>query len=261
VQRALRLDPELPAMAYTFIQSVSGGILQGDRLAMEITIGRSAMAHVTTQSAIKVYRMERNHSSQRVSVRVEEGAYFELLPDYLIPYRGARLYQEVDLQVAADATMLFWDAVVPGRVSSGEAFAYELLHTRIEASDLDGRLRFTDNVVLEPGRQDPRRPGLLGDHPALGTFYVLTTLISGANLAEHFDQAIGGLEGVEASASQLPRGDGAVVRVVAADSLAVQAALYRAWREARQAILGVGIPRLHTIKYGDEPVSQRGGNR
>lgn len=104
VQRALHLDPALPSMAFALIQSVSGGILQGDRLGIEITVAGGAQAHVTTQSATQLYRMERNYATQRV--RVEPGAYLEFLPDYLIPYRGARFYQEIAVEVADGATLL-----------------------------------------------------------------------------------------------------------------------------------------------------------
>ena len=253
VQRALHLDPCLPGMAFALVQSVSGGILQGDRLAIEVTARAGAQAHVTTQSATKLYRMEQNYATQRMSIRVEPGAYVEFLPDYLIPYRGARLYQEIDLQVADGGTLLFSDALAPGRVASGEAFAYDLLFTRIRASDEAGRLRFADTLLLEPARADPRRPGLLGGHPNIGTLYVLTGRVNAAELANRLHACLQGIDGLDAGASRLPRDDGAVVRLRGVSMPLVQAACQRAWQAVRQAILGVGVPPVHRIKYGREP--------
>jgi urease accessory protein len=158
VGRALYLDRALPGMAFALAQSVGGGVVQGDRLGLDITVGPGAQAHFTTQSATKIYEMERNYATQVVRVRVEAGAYLEFLPDYLIPYRNARFYQEVDLEVADDATLLFSDAIASGRVAYGEVFDYDLLITRIQARGPDGRLRFTDTTVLEPARRDPRGP-------------------------------------------------------------------------------------------------------
>lgn len=253
VQRALYLDPCQPGMAFALVQSVSGGILQGDRLAIEVTAGAGTQAHVTTQSATKLYRMERNFATQRISIRVEPGAYVEFLPDYLIPYRGARLYQEIDLHLAEGGTLLFSDALAPGRVASGESFAYDLLFTSIRASDEAGRLRFVDTLLLDPAPADPRRPGLLGGCPNLATLYVLTNTVGAAELAGRLHACLQGIDGLDAGASRLPGNDGAVVRLRGVSMPLVQAACHRARWTARQAILGVGVPPVRRIKYGREP--------
>jgi urease accessory protein len=253
VQRALHLDPSLPQMAYAIIQSVSGGILQGDRLAVDIEAGPQARVHVTTQSATKLYRMEHNYATQRLNVQAAQGAYVEFLPDYLIPYRGARLYQEIDLCVADDATLLFSDAVAGGRVNSGELFAYDLLFTRLNARNTDGALRLVDTVVLEPGRTTPSDPGLLGRHNSFGTLYVFTHMTGAAELADTLYQSLQGVSGVDAGASRLPYGAGVVVRILGENMGLVQAALHRTWQVTRQVLLGVGVPPLHSMKYGREP--------
>jgi urease accessory protein len=253
VQRALYLDPCLPGMAFAVIQSVSGGVLQGDRLAIEVTARAGARAHITTQSATKLYRMERNYATQRITVRVEATAYAEFLVDYLIPYRGARLYQEIELCVAEGGTLLFWDALAPGRVAFGESFAYDLLVTRVRASDEAGALRFADTLVLDPARADPRRAGLLGDYRNLGTLYVLTDRADAATLADRLHDCLQGIEGLDGSASRLPRGDGAVARVRGTSMAPVQTACLHAWRVARELLLGVDAPPIHRLKYGSEP--------
>ncbi len=256
VQRALYLDPALPGMAFAFIQSVSGGILQGDRLGTEITVSDGAMAHVTTQSATKLYRMERNYATSRLALRVCAGAYLEFLPDYLIPYRNARLYQEIALEVSDDATLVLSDGLAPGRVTHGESFAYDLVFTRLTAVDAGGGLRLTDTVLSQPGRRDPRRAGILGGQSHLGSLYVLTRRTPAAELAERLHACLQGLADADGAASRLPGSDGAVVRVLGDTSHAVQAGLHRAWEAARGSILGVGVPRVHTIKYGREPLAR-----
>src|SRR6266487_2880933 len=79
-QRALYLEESLPSMAYMYIISPSGGILQGDR-----------------------YRMEKNYATQIVNVVVDDSCYFEFIPDQIIPYRDSRFYQKVDLKVHDNA--------------------------------------------------------------------------------------------------------------------------------------------------------------
>ena len=256
VQRALYLDSSLPDMAFGVIQSVGGGILQGDRLGIKISAGPRARAHITTQSATKLYRMEHNYATQHLQIEAGPGAYVEFLPDYLIPYRGARLYQEIELCVADDATLLFSDALAAGRVGSGEKFAYELIFTRLSGRNAEGALRFADTLVLEPGRTTPGRLGVLGRHTSLATLYVQTRQVAAAELARALHQALQGIDGVDAGASSLPHDAGAIVRILGADMSLAQVALHRAWRVTRQTLLGVGVPPIQSIKYGAEPTLQ-----
>ena len=253
VNRVMYLDEALPDLAVVFIQSVGGGIVQGDRLAVEISLGPGARAHVTTQSATKVYRMERNYATQRLEVRVERGAYLELMTDFIIPYEGARFYNEIDLAVASDATMIYSEAVSPGRVAFGESFAYELLHTRLRARSLEGDLRFADTTILAPRSTGLERRGMLGTHTDLGSLYVLTRDVASPELAEALRDSIEVPPGIDACASTLPHGDGAFARILAGSSGAVQGAIHAAWRSSRMAILGIDIPKIHRIKYGVDP--------
>ena len=49
IQRAVYLEKSLPEMAYLYIISPSGGILQGDRYKIDITLKNNAVSHITTQ--------------------------------------------------------------------------------------------------------------------------------------------------------------------------------------------------------------------
>jgi urease accessory protein len=52
-QRALYLEESIPSMAYIYIISPSGGILQGDRYRMDIKLKNNAYSHITTQEFIE----------------------------------------------------------------------------------------------------------------------------------------------------------------------------------------------------------------
>src|ERR671919_2686033 len=103
-QRALYLEEALSKMAYMYIISPSGGILQGDRYRMDITLRNNACAHITTQGATRIYRMEKNYATQIVNIIVDDGCYFEFIPDQIIPYRNSRFYQTVSLSIHDNAT-------------------------------------------------------------------------------------------------------------------------------------------------------------
>src|SRR5918994_6789927 len=121
-QRAMYLEETLPAMAYVYIVSPSGGILQGDRYRIDIALGNNTFAHVTTQGATRIYKMENNYASQIVNIKVEDESYFEYIPDQIIPFRNSKFYQEVELTIHNNATTIYSEMIVPGRVASGEKF-------------------------------------------------------------------------------------------------------------------------------------------
>ena len=55
--RVFYLDRAAPQAATVYLQSLSGGLTQDDRVALRISTTGSAIAHVTTQAATKVHSM------------------------------------------------------------------------------------------------------------------------------------------------------------------------------------------------------------
>ena len=87
-------DDALPDLAWLFTITTAGCVLQGDRLALDITLGPGARAHVTTQSATKIHAMDANYASQFQSITLDDGAYLEFLPEPLLPHRQSRFASE-----------------------------------------------------------------------------------------------------------------------------------------------------------------------
>ena len=174
IQRAIYLEETLPAMAYIYIISPSGGILQGDRYRIDITLTKNALAHVTTQGATRIYKMENNYGTQMVNIKVDEGGYLEYIPDQIIPFRNSRFYQDVELRVHENATMIYSETIVPGRVASGEKFEYDICYIKTIARNQSGKPRFIDIVKLEPKKEDLTADGILGNFDVLGTIYIVT---------------------------------------------------------------------------------------
>lgn len=58
------IDPARPDMPYIMLLQLGGGMLQGDRYRIDITCGAGAAAHITTQSAGKLYKCEENYITQ-----------------------------------------------------------------------------------------------------------------------------------------------------------------------------------------------------
>lgn len=241
VLRPLYVDPRRPDIAFVYVLS-HGGTLQGDRARIDVTCAPGAAAHVTTQSAGKIYRMERNYATQLVCLTARPGSFLEYLPDPTIPFRDARFYLRTELTVDPAATAIVGEMLLPGRVAHGEHHDYAAYHSRFEARSPDGQLCFADTLDFSRHTQSLHSPGRLASHSVLATLYVVTRQIPGRVLSDRLHDRVAGCRDVFGAASELPNGCGAWVRVFGAASSTVAAALHAAWDEARLVLIGAPAP-------------------
>ena len=235
-QRALYLEEALSNMAYMYIISPSGGILQGDRYRMDITLRKHAFAHITTQGATRIYRMEGNYATQIVNIDVGEDCYFEYIPDQVIPYRDSRFYQEANLRVHDNATLLYSEIITPGRVASGEHFDYDICYMKATAKDHSGGLKFTDVAMLEPKKRDMKVFGVLSNHDVVGNMYIITkNKLQEINIG--VNTALKAIPNVYAGATILPSNSGVGIRMLANTASDVRSVIYEVVRIVRRIIL------------------------
>jgi urease accessory protein len=242
IQRAMYLEETLPAMAYVYIVSPSGGILQGDRYRIDITLDKNTFAHVTTQGATRIYKMEKNYACQVVNIKVGEGGYFEYIPDQIIPFRNSRFYQEVELSIHDTATMIYSEVIVPGRVASGEKFEYDICYIKTVARSHLGKPRFMDIVKLEPKKgEDLTTDGILGKFDVVGTIYIITRQSYVKDLQCNINEKINEFEvggKITGGTSILPAKQGIIVRTVGRTARDVMNLIFEVVRIARYQILG-----------------------
>ena len=253
VRQVHYLDTAIEDMAVVFIQNVGAGILQGDRLRVELVIGDGAKVLVANQGATKVMEMSRNYASQRVDVTVGEGAYAEVLMDPLIPASGSRLYNEVNLTVDPSAKLLYSEHLTPGRVGHGESWAFDLLYSRIRCHRPTGELIMADTNVLEPRRSAVTTPGLFGEFSDMAVMFAVAESHDAAPLADAMHENLQDIEGVVGSASVLPSEVGAHSRMLGSGTTRTSAATQLSWQAARRQLLGVDTPPIYRIKHGFEP--------
>lgn len=222
-QRALYLGPG--GMAHVYAMSSSGGILRGDSHRIDVEVREGAAARVATQGATRIYGMDGGSAEQRVRARVLAGAYLELVPDPIIPYRGSRFRQRTELVVHEGAAAVCSEVVAPGRVAMGESLEYDELDLGTRAVSADGAPLVTDSAVLRPAKL--AQFGVLGGRRAFGTAYVLCP--GAGRLLPRVAELVSGCGG----ASELPGGAGLLVRVLgdeAMEKVRQVAAAVRAFR-------------------------------
>ncbi|MEM4321278.1 MAG: urease accessory protein UreD, partial [Candidatus Nitrosocaldus sp.] len=247
VLKAMYLEESLPEMAYIYIMSPSGGILQGDRYRMDITLRNKAMLHVTTQGATRIYRMNRNYATQMVNIDVDEDCYMEYIPDQIIPYRDSRFYQKINLNVHEHATLVYSEIIVPGRVARNEVFQYDICYMKTIARNQYGSVRFMDNVVLEPKKNNLKIMGILDEHDVVGSIYIITRAEYVNAISEEVNATIKHFANVVGGASILPYDSGVIVRLLGNIADDIRGFVYEVVRIVRRVVLNA---RFSGIRKG-----------
>jgi urease accessory protein len=238
VTRPLYFDAGWPALPTVLLQSASGGLFQGDRLTLEVSVGEGAAAHVTTQSATKVHSMERDRAVQATRLSVEAGGHLELLADASILFPDCHVETATTVTLGEGASAILAESFLWHDPKGGDAPRFALMAATVEASGADGRLLMLDRYRIELPEDDEASRAFWHANKAQGSLYAFGKPAGGEPLIDGLHAALAGLEGAYAGASALPNEAGAYVRVLAADGSVVRAAQERAWRAARRLITG-----------------------
>lgn len=102
------------------VVTISGGLVGGDRLDLDVVADHGARVLVTAQAAEKVYRSLGADCRIEVRLTVAAGGWLEWLPQETILFEGARLRRRTVLDVAPTARVLAGEMLVFGRTASGE---------------------------------------------------------------------------------------------------------------------------------------------
>jgi len=237
--RVHHLDPALPSMAYLTIASPGGGVLQGDRLEIDVSIEAGAQLNLGTTSATRIYAMPQGQAEMKTCFDVATGGYGEFVPDPFIPYAGSRFISQARHVVAEGGALLLAEVVGPGRQARGESLAYDFFKSETEVRRPDGRLLFRDTTCLFPA-DDLSSLGLLARWSASGALCAISDGLD-ASIFESTMARCAEL-GLSAGCSDLPNGAGSWFRVMAADGPSAHEMVRSAWAAARVRVLGVGPP-------------------
>ena len=229
------------------LNNVSGGVLGGDRLELDVEVSTGAQAQITTTGATRIYapRAASEDSLCTTSIRLRAGALLEYLPDPVIPFRGSRAEQRTRIDMEEGATLFWWEILAPGRIGHGECFDYECLRVVAEVW-ADSVPILIDRMRLEPGRRSPRSPARFGDRNFLTTF-VIAQPGAPQGLWREMEAELGRQiqsDGVVWGVSALPA-HGILIRGLSESGLAIAPALYEFWKAAKMLLCGrsVTLPR------------------
>jgi urease accessory protein len=243
-QRVLHCDDALPDMAWLFMITTSGCVLQGDRLALDVSLGAGARAHVTTQSATKIHSMDANFALQTQSFTLGEGAYLEFLPDPLIPHRQARFSSDSRITIDPSASMLYSEIVQPGRRHHhpDECFGVTLLSLATAAVRPDGKPLFSEKLLIEPLRNPMRQAGVMDGFDVFGNVILCTPPDCAERVLAQVGAEVDREQGVAYGACRLPNDAGLIYKVLGRETAQAKAKVREFWAIARREITGAEIP-------------------
>lgn len=245
VQRALYWDEAMPELPIVAIISVGGGILQGDRYKIDITLEEGACAQVNTQSANRIHQMDANYASQHQTVTLASGCYLEYLPDFTIPYRGSRFINQTDIVIAEDATLLYGEMMMTGRKhhNENERFGLDLLSMSVSVRRPDGRKLFAEKLLIEKDDPTVNYGAVMKGFDAFASILCITPPEIAACIKERFEtnfstespRAVSGV-------SKLPNAAGVVLRAAGVESYDVRKEVRRFWQIVREEARGRSLP-------------------
>jgi urease accessory protein len=213
--------------AWVYTSSYGGGLVNGDHLDVDVTVGPGACAFLSTQASTKVYRSPRGTGST-LGARVDRDALLIVAPDPVVCFAGARYRQAQRFDLDESGALVLIDGFTSGRRASGERWAFSEYRSQIEVT-LGGRRLVHDATALRAA------DGSLEER--LGRFHALATLVlAGRPLATESARLVS----ESASRAVVRRGD----QLMAASPLGDDGCLVRVagisfeqvWRSIRDAL-------------------------
>jgi urease accessory protein len=213
------------AAAWVYTSTLGGGLVDGDRVRLEISVGRGARAFVSSQGPTRVFR---GGCATETVARVEEGATLALLPDPAACFAGARYQQRTEVELAEGGSLALWEVISAGR----ERWGFTSLRTALAVRPL------IDEAWLLDAAHGPleQRMGRFG---AIGTLLLAGPLFAGIarTVRERVDGEPVAL-GASLVESSSPLRDGALVTRLAAVSVQELMLRLRVHLSALPSLLG-----------------------
>lgn len=164
------LYPEGDAICHNVLVHPPGGLVGGDTLEVDVSVGAGAHALVTTPGAARFYRSLGETALQRTQLSLAEGARLEWLPLEALCYSGCLAENRLRMALAPGAELLGWDVTALGLPQAQLPFVEGEFRQHIELPGVwleRARLQARDALLLDS-------PLGLAGHKCLATLFFAT---------------------------------------------------------------------------------------
>lgn len=240
------LYPEGDAVCHNVLVHPPSGLVGGDTLDLQVSVGTGAHGLVTTPGATRFYRSEAGLATQRVHARLEAGARLEWLPLEAIAYPGCDALNQAVFELAPGAELMAWDITALGLPAADLPYVQGTFQQHLEIA----------GAWLERGRISASDTRLMDGPLGLAGQRCLATLVFAAGSAigaERIEQALAhARDCLEASPLRLTAGATSphpqviVLRVLSPmtePAIQLLKPVWAAWRQTMWGLPGTA-PRL-----------------
>ena len=243
------LYPEGDAVCHNVLVHPPGGLVGGDTLDMQVSVGAGAHGLVTTPGATRFYRSQTGLATQQVHAHVAEGARLEWLPLEAIAYNACDALNRATFALAPGSELMTWDITALGLPAADLPFEQGLFRQHMEIP----------GVWLERGTLSASDLRLMNSPLGLAGQRCMATLVFAAGsaiAAERSERALAcARELLEASPLRLSAGATSphpqviVLRALAPvtePALQLLRQVWAAWRQEMWGLPGT-VPRLWNL--------------
>lgn len=200
VQRAFY--PEGDICAHLYLLHPPGGLVAGDYLTISLHLQPHAQALMTTPSAGKIYNnITERKQFQKVSLKIEEGAVLEWMPQETLVFDGAEGELITEIELHGKAQFMGWDIVCLGRPSSEDWFERGSIRQAISIQQNGQPLFIECNTISADGDIMRDKAGL-AQQAVFGSFILTNESNSIPELEEEQREVLEALAALTAETGQ-----------------------------------------------------------
>ena len=243
------LYPEGDLICHNVLVHPPSGLVGGDTLSIQVTVGSDAHGLVTTPGATRFYRSEAGLATQQVHARLKDGARLEWLPLEALAYSGCDALNLAHFELAPTAELMTWDITALGLPHAQQPFERGTFRQHLEIP----------GVWLERGTIAAEDTLLVNSPLGLAGQRCMATLVFAAGSAIAAGRTEAALEAartaIEASPLRLqagatqPHPQVVVLRVlspVVEPAMQLLRPVWAAWRQVLWDLPG-NVPRLWSL--------------
>lgn len=155
------------------LASYGGGMLQGDRVGLEIRCGPGTHLLLKSQANTHVYKNDIGEEAvQTVTAECGARSRVHVLPEPVVLHAGALFRQEQHWNITASTDLVLADWMQSGRSESAEQFAFEQFESVVSIA-VDDLPVVEEKFSCRPAADDIRSPAVFGPFDLMLNVYLL----------------------------------------------------------------------------------------
>ncbi len=212
-----RLEGAGSNRAYVYLINTSPGLLAGDELNLSLQLAPQTNLYLTDQAATKVHPMPEEGTKATINyhILVDADASLELVPEPIILYRDSLLEQKIVIRLHTTAKLFLSEIILPGRLAKKEYYDFNYYFNRLEVTDLNTKILFTDAMRLVGKQNQFKNNKLFTSLPIMGNAIAVLPNTDLQSLTRQLENiALADYQNVEVATTILPSNNGILIRAL-----------------------------------------------